>query len=420
MAVLNITNQFIDAHLSRSPKELIFTKDKHIVTHGVDFLADYKSHTRGLIPNYDLGDEKGVFGHNGWAKITAEMLPILTDLNNATDNTTIPTSNAVKLYLSSFVQSEINAAQRMQFKGIIGISAGKIYHKPVGSETTVEGMPTTASVGDTYLVGESGTLAEETVQAGDMIICKQAYSEQTSGTNTKSYWFVIQRNLDLKTTTLTIGNQTASVFSNTDQSFTIYNPKDAGTTGQILVSKGNTTPEWQSLGLTIDSNGTISHTIGSTGTATISALSSGLGLYFSDNATSYNGGVARTINLAKATKTTLGGVIVGDNITLGDGSTEYTKPDGTKTTPAIGTIYLTKDDVIGALGYTPTDPTGIAKQRDIQVAGTTLGNSTTINFMTVPNSSIGIIATDVDPNTSVYDIGFDIFWYNLDTGEYEI
>lgn len=404
MAVLNIANQFIDDYLNRNPEELIFTKDKHILTHGIDFLADYKLHTRGLIPNYDLDDETGVFGHNGWAKITAEMLPILTDLNNATDDTTIPTSNAVKSYLSSFVQSEINAAQRMQFKGVIGISAGKIYHKPVGSETTIEGMPTTANVGDTYLVGESGTLVEEVVQAGDMIICKQAYSEQTSGTNTKSYWFIIQRNLDLKTTTLTIGNQTALVFSNTDQSFTIYNPKDAGTTGQILVSKANTTPEWQSLGLTIDSNGTISHTIGSTGTATISALSSGVGLYFSDNATSYNGGAARTINLAAATKETLGGVIVGDNITLENGK-----------------ISLTNTDITNALGYIPTDPSGIVKQREIYVANNILDNDIPINFVTVPNSSIGIISTDVNSATSgIFDIGFDIFWYNLDTGEYEI
>lgn len=404
MAVLNIANQFIDDYLNRNPEELIFTKDKHILTHGIDFLADYKLHTRGLIPNYDLDDETGVFGHNGWAKITAEMLPILTDLNNATDDTTIPTSNAVKSYLSSFVQSEINAAQRMQFKGVIGISAGKIYHKPVGSETTIEGMPTTANVGDTYLVGESGTLVEEVVQAGDMIICKQAYSEQTSGTNTKSYWFIIQRNLDLKTTTLTIGNQTALVFSNTDQSFTIYNPKDAGTTGQILVSKANTTPEWQSLGLTIDSNGTISHTIGSTGTATISALSSGVGLYFSDNATSYNGGAARTINLAAATKETLGGVIVGDNITLENGK-----------------ISLTNTDITNALGYIPTDSSGIVKQREIYVANNILDNDIPINFVTVPNSSIGIISTDVNSATSgIFDIGFDIFWYNLDTGEYEI
>lgn len=406
MAVLNIANQFIDDYLNRNPEELIFTKDKHIVTHGVDFLADYKSHTRGLIPNYNLGDEKGVFGHNGWTKITAEMLPILTDLNNATDNTTIPTSNAVKLYLSSFVQSEINAAQRMQFKGVIGISAGKIYHKPVGSKTTIEGMPTTASVGDTYLVGEPGTLVGEEVQAGDMIICKKSYTTQTSETSTNLHWFVIQRNLDLKTTTLTIGDQTASVFSDTAQSFTIYNPTNAGKPGQILVTKGNdnTTPEWQSLGLTIDSNGTISHTIGSTGTATISALSSGVGLYFSDNATSYNGGAARTINLAKATKTTLGGVIVGDNITLENGK-----------------ISLTNTDITNALGYIPTDPSGIVKQREIYVANNILDNDIPINFVTVPNSSIGIISTDVNSATSgIFDIGFDIFWYNLDTGEYEI
>lgn len=44
--------------------------------------------------------------------------------------------------------------------------------------------------------------------------------------------------------------------------------------------------------------------------------------------------------LPKATRTTLGGVIVGDNISLNEST---------------GRIYLTSDDVIHALGYTPTD-----------------------------------------------------------------
>jgi hypothetical protein len=69
------------------------------------------------------------------------------------------------------------------------------------------------------------------------------------------------------------------------------------------------------------------------------ALSLGTGLSFASG-TSYNGSTAMTINLKAATASSLGGVIV-DN-------------DSTGTiTLSNGNIYLTKDNIVAALGYTP-------------------------------------------------------------------
>jgi hypothetical protein len=44
-----------------------------------------------------------VLGRNGWSVITTEMLPIATDLTTNLDNSTIPTSKAVKDFLQIFV-----------------------------------------------------------------------------------------------------------------------------------------------------------------------------------------------------------------------------------------------------------------------------------------------------------------------------
>jgi hypothetical protein len=60
--------------------------------------------------------------------------------------------------------------------------------------------------------------------------------------------------------------------------------------------------------------------------------------------------------------------------------------------------------------------------RDIQIGGNTIG-SKTLNFVTAPLGSIGIVANngDIDGTTTdTYDIGFDIYWFDLDNNTYEI
>jgi hypothetical protein len=55
--------------------------------------------------------------------------------------------------------------------------------------------------------------------------------------------------------------------------------------------------------------------------------------------------------------------------------------------------------------------------RDIQVGGNSIGDNT-LNFM--PTGSIYVIKNDQNTeNTGIYDVGFDIAWYNMSTKKYE-
>ena len=55
--------------------------------------------------------------------------------------------------------------------------------------------------------------------------------------------------------------------------------------------------------------------------------------------------------------------------------------------------------------------------RDIQVGGDSIGNNT-LNFM--PTGSVYVIKNDQNTeNTGIYDVGFDIAWYNMSTKKYE-
>ena len=55
--------------------------------------------------------------------------------------------------------------------------------------------------------------------------------------------------------------------------------------------------------------------------------------------------------------------------------------------------------------------------RDIQVGGNSIGNNT-LNFM--PTGSVYVIKNDQNTeNTGIYDVGFDIAWYNMSTNKYE-
>ena len=79
MAILNIANTYNADYLNGGLK-LIFTKDKHIVTHGIDFLADYGSKTRGLVPNYELDSDLGFLGKDGWQKMTTNLNTVTAEL----------------------------------------------------------------------------------------------------------------------------------------------------------------------------------------------------------------------------------------------------------------------------------------------------------------------------------------------------
>lgn len=490
MAVLNIADKFNDTYLSRSPKELIFTKDKHIVTHGVDLLSDYNKTDgeRGLVPNYPGGNR--IFGKTGWELLT-------TDLTNIqAEDGTVPSSYAVINYLNNIYKDAILAAETMVFKGTIKYdnTDGNFKYTLVGKSEQTGFIPS-GNIGDTYRITTHGTIAGTTVEPGDILICIQNHN---STQNSSSYWTIIQTNIT-GSRNLIAGGTTYKFYSNDTTDVTIYSPSRAGTNGQFLQSSGGNTPNWVNLNISKNSNGVLQLTTSSNPTSVnisdwTQNLTFGTGLSGTANgiATSiYNGTIATTINLAKATTSTLGG------IKIDDGTTNHNNPQVAIPTISIdsnGMIYLTQQNIVNALGYLPTDPSGLVTYsagqginldnqtisllkatntslggiiasnvlstavsltssngstagryygvqidkdgkafvnvpwtdsnntwRNITIGGESIGNQT-LNFITVANGSIGIVANVNDQNTTnsdIFDIGFDIFWYNLDTNTYE-
>lgn len=130
------------------------------------------------------------------------------------------------------------------------------------------------------------------------------------------------------------------------------------------------------------------------------ALSLGAGLTFGTARVTYNGSAARTISLVAATTTTIGGVIVDKDST-----------NKTISVTSAGSIYLTKQNVINALGY---DPAAEDSWRPITIGGVSIGDKT-LNF--VPSGDVYLKA---DSNgDDIQDISFGISWYNISTKKYE-
>jgi hypothetical protein len=129
-------------------------------------------------------------------------------------------------------------------------------------------------------------------------------------------------------------------------------------------------------------------------------LSLGVGLTFGTTGVTYNGSAARTISLVAATTTTIGGVIV-----------DKDSKNKTISVTSAGSIYLTKQNIINALGY---DPATKDSWRPITIGGESIGDKT-LNF--VPSGDVYLKA---DSNgDDIQDISFGISWYNISTKKYE-
>ncbi len=375
MALFNIASKYDQKYLN-SPynKELIFTKDKHLITHGVDFLSDYESGIRGLVPNYNLknADDSsynyGVLGINGWTRITTDMLPIASnDSLNSVD----------KILNASQVQALINAGfaanDAMVFKGVLVSS-----QIPSGTLNTYNNVPASGyNAGWTYRAAEVGTYAGIQCQIGDLIIAvEDADSDQTNIRN--SHWTVIQTNI-VGTATFRINGTEYQVATNVNPgvSQTFVAPSKEGGSGQILSTDANKNLVWidqtdinagtlegkDSSYFVSDvsiSNGTLIVEKGNNTTSTAivanklaNSLKLGEGLLFKDKTSLFDGSVEKELNLLPATKTTIGGVII-DNTTGSEGSDKSTVSIDTN-----GRLYLTQDNVINALGFRPTAPNDV-------------------------------------------------------------
>ena len=214
MALLNFATTYDEVKgnlsLSQSNKgdyiKLYFTKDGHIISHGVDYIPWGAT---GIIP--------------------IDRLPVNND----------EASNDY-LWDSATIQSKINesfaANDAMRFKGTIGLtSVGKYTINGAAAEFPSK----TAEVGDTYRVVTAGSYANINCEVGDLLICIKA---DPTGANTA--WTVAQTNINGQIQH-TINGIPRNFYSNDSQSFNIFAPITSGAAGQVLISNGpKTNPIW--------------------------------------------------------------------------------------------------------------------------------------------------------------------------------
>lgn len=394
MALLNFANTYAEISGNLSLPEstsgdfvkLFFSKDGHIISHGKDFTPTFTPNMRGLVP-ISSGKATEIFrGNATWAEITTADLPIASSISDAITNGTASTTILNTQQIVEYVGNAFAANDAMRYKGTITYSNGNYTtHTVAGVE--VQGFPTKCEVGDTYRVTSQGTYAGQTCSAGDLLICIQ--DGTGSGLNTAAYWTAVEANINGQVKH-TVNGTSIYVYSNSTNTFTIYAPTTGGTQGQVLLSNGSAAPTWAAQStLVVGEAKKVSN-----------ALSLGVGLTFGTTGVTYNGSAARTISLVAATTTTIGGVIV-----------DKDSKNKTISVTSAGSIYLTKQNIINALGY---DPATKDSWRPITIGGVSIGDKT-LNF--VPSGDVYLKA---DSNgDDIQDISFGISWYNISTKKYE-
>lgn len=394
MALLNFANTYAEISGNLSLPEstsgdfvkLFFSKDGHIISHGKDFTPTFTPNMRGLVP-ISSGKATEIFrGNATWAEITTADLPIASSVSDAITDGTASTTILNTQQIVEYVGNALAANDAMRYKGTITYNNGNYTtHTVAGVE--VQGFPTKCEVGDTYRVTSQGTYAGQTCSAGDLLICIQ--DGTGSGLNTAAYWTAVEANINGQVKH-TVNGTSIYVYSNSTNTFTIYAPTTSGTQGQVLLSNGSSAPVWAAQStLVVGEAKKVSN-----------ALSLGAGLTFGASGATYDGSVARTVSLMAATTTTIGGVIVDKDST-----------NKTISVTSAGSIYLTKQNVINALGY---DPASKDTWRPITIGGTSIGEKT-LNF--VPSGDVYLKA---DSNgDDIQDISFGISWYNISTKKYE-
>lgn len=442
MALLNFATSYNDVadKLKLSPSEtgdyikLYFTKDGHIITHGVDYIP----WGTGIIP--------------------IDKLPV--------DNTVADNKH---LWDSLTIQNKINqsfvANDAMRFKGTIGLTSANNY---IINGAEAEFPSKTAEVGDTYRVVTAGRYAGVQCEVGDLLICIIADS---TGKNTA--WTVAQTNINGQIYH-TINGVQKGFYSNDTDTFSIFAPTTAGALGQVLTSRGgNSAPIWTNQseitagGLTdaakkalftalTYTNDILTVTIGgTTKTATIHGrravnVNSTEVLAISDS-TAFkfvNGsGISfiwdsRNKNLSVNANTNFSTDLVNKNYAVKVDSNQqlYVNVPWSDTTYNVVSkdanglapqLINTNKEFITQNFYLLASTDGQATPswyrlssnafentwRTIKVGGVSIGNKT-LNFM--PTGDIYVKTADQDSTSADdFDIGFSLAWYNVSTGKYE-
>ena len=442
MALLNFATSYNDVadKLKLSPSEtgdyikLYFTKDGHIITHGIDYIP----WGTGIIP--------------------IDKLPID---NNVADNK--------HLWDSLTIQNKINqsfaANDAMRFKGTIGLTSSNTY---IINGTKAEFPSKTAEVGDTYRVVTAGRYAGVQCEIGDLLICIIADS---TGKNTA--WTVAQTNINGQIYH-TINGVQKGFYSNDTDTFSIFAPTTAGALGQILTSKGgNSAPGWINQseitagGLTdaakkalftalTYTNDILTVTIGgTTKTATIhgrravnvnqtevlaisdnTALKfvNGSGISFAWDSKNKNLSVNANVGFTTDSVNKNYAVKVNSNQQLyvnvpwSDTTYDVVSKDANGLAPQLintNKEFITQNFYLLASSNGQATPSWyklpsnafINTWRTIKVGGVSIGNKT-LNFM--PTGDIYVKTADQDSTSADdFDIGFGLAWYNVSTGKYE-
>ena len=443
MALLNFATTYNEVsdklHLEQSNTgdyiKLYFTKDGHIISHGVD----YTPWGTGIIP--------------------INRLPI--NNNEASSD---------YLWDSLTIQNKINqsfaANDAMRFKGTIKLTSTNNY---IINETEAEFPSKTAAVGDTYRVVSPGWYAGVQCEIGDLLICIQA---DPTGTNTA--WTVAQTNINGQIYH-TINGVQKGFYSNDTDTFSIFAPTTAGAPRQVLTSKGgNSAPIWtnQSEIIAGDLTDTIKKALftnltyiddtltvtigGTTKTTTISgrrainvnseeklstsdstALNfiNGNGVSFTWDSTNKNLLVNANTdyetdilnkNYAVETDNTTNNLYV--NVPWSDTTYDVVSKDANGLAPQLTTAnkkYITQqfyllastDGQATPSWYRLSNNSLINTWRTIKVGGTSIDDKS-LNFM--PTGDIYVKTVDQNATTDdEFDIGFGIAWYNISTSEYE-
>lgn len=442
MALLNFATSYNEVadKLKLSPSEtgdyikLYFTKDGHIITHGIDYIP----WGTGIIP--------------------IDKLPI--------DNTVADNKH---LWDSLTIQNKINqsfaANDAMRFKGTIGLTSANNY---IINGIEAEFPSKTAEVGDTYRVVTAGRYAGVQCEVGDLLICIKADS-----TGKTTAWTVAQTNINGQIYH-TINGVQKGFYSNDTDTFSIFAPTTAGALGQVLTSRGgNSAPGWINQseitagGLTdaakkalftalTYTNDVLTVTIGgTTKTATIHGrraviVNSKEVLAASDNTALkfVNGsGVSfiwdsKNKNLSVNANTNFSTDLVNKNYAVKVDSNQqlYVNVPQSDTTYNVVSkdanglapqLINTNKEFITQNFYLLASTDGQATPswyrlssnafentwRTIKVGGVSIGNKT-LNFM--PTGDIYVKTADQDSTSADdFDIGFGLAWYNVSTGKYE-
>lgn len=442
MALLNFATSYNEVadKLKLSPSEtgdyikLYFTKDGHIITHGIDYIP----WGTGIIP--------------------IDKLPV--------DNTVADNKH---LWDSLTIQNKINqsfaANDAMRFKGTIGLTSANNY---IINGAEAEFPSKTAEVGDTYRVVTAGRYAGVQCEVGDLLICIKADS-----TGKTTAWTVAQTNINGQIYH-TINGVQKGFYSNDTDTFSIFAPTTAGALGQVLTSRGgNSAPIWTNQseitagGLTdaakkalftalTYTNDILTVTIGgTTKTATIHgrravnvnstevlAISDSTALKFVNGSGVSFIWDSKNKNLSVNANTNFSTDLVNKNYAVKVDSNQqlYVNVPWSDTTYNVVSkdanglapqLINTNKEFITQNFYLLASTDGQATPswyrlssnafentwRTIKVGGVSIGNKT-LNFM--PTGDIYVKTADQDSTSADdFDIGFGLAWYNVSTGKYE-